>query len=229
MEDVNDVYIVHDVGDKNPPIRFAVEDGKGKYIIFSYFPVGNDSSLSVKHYYSSDHTWMEKINFPPDQLLPDHALIDISEGEKKAVQFEIHKHTFHKSGVMNAKDKMGNRMDNDSDIESIPFDAINCSIRLCYVIPTVYSAYPKVDCNTKKYYNVFNLNDSARNMPSVIEIRLCKKDFNINEKMKEVYTGFIAFVDSHTLESKDIDIYTVFHKSNNDHFPRTPLFIKEFY
>lgn len=223
------MQIFQDVSDIRPPIRFAIEIDGVRYRIFSYFLASKDSSIAVHSYFSSTHTWSKRLDIPPQDLPSNEILLKISEAEKEAEKFAAHKSAFHKSGILNIKDKEGKRLKGDKDIVSISFERIPESIRLCYIYPTVYNRYLRILKESKKHHNVLKLVGTDKKVPLMIEIRLSKFDFNLSNRLKESYKGFIAFVDRNTLSHYKLDIYTVFRRSPNSYFPSTEAFIREFY
>jgi len=225
----NGKHIVREVGQRQPPVRFAVEVEEIQHRVFSYFPVGRDLSIAVQTYFDETHTAAAKFDKPPEELEPGEDAISISSLMEHALPFAAQKYTFHQSGKLNAKDRTGERMRGNQDIQSIPFDRIEDAIRLCYLYPTLYSRYPRVDPQAGKHHNVFRLVGQAPAMPSIIEVRLSRKSFPLLDKLKEAYSAFAAFVDPWTLETRDESILTVFRKSRNPHFPSTHAFVREFY
>jgi hypothetical protein len=223
------IFIVREIGQKIPPIRFAVMVEGAQYRIVSYFPVARDSSIAVHSYFPSTHTFAKRIDKPVDELDSSEQILSINQAEKEAFPFFAHKTTFHQSGIQNLKDRRGERLQEHNDIQSIPFDNIKESIRLCYFYPTLYRHYPKVFLADNKHHNVFDLVGAVTRMPSIIEIRLCRKGYDFTQRLQESYPGFAAFIDRWTLEAKGLDIFTTFRKSPNPKFPSTHALIKEFY
>ena len=166
---------------------------------------------------------------PVEELDSSEKEFSISEAEEEAIPFDTHKNTFHQSGIQNLKDRRGERLQGQNDVQSIPFENIKESIRLCYFYPTLYHCYPEVIVADGKHHNVFDLVGAVTRMPSIIEIRLCRKGFDLVSRLHETYPGFATFVDYWTLSERKLDIYTVFRKSKNSKFPSTHAFIKEFY
>ena len=115
---------------------------------------------------------------------------------------------------------------------STAFADIKDSIRLCYFYPMHYKKYPIMsikDRNPDKHFNGLNLKGDVVNLPIMAEIRFSKKEFDLEEKLISAYKSFVAFKDDKTLSKFDLNIYTVFRKSNNPQFPKTQAIIHEYY
>lgn len=223
------LYIFHSIGETIPPIRFGVEIDNVQYRLFSYFPVGNDSSIAIHSYFPGTHSATKRLDTPPEELSTEEREIKISELNQKAKPGFPHKYTFHQSGVLTAKNKKGTWLENDKDIQSIPFSNINGSIRLCYFYPTIYSKYPIVRIEEQKHHNLFKLVGNIRKMPPIIEIYLCQAEYDLVSKLKTAHSGLACFIDKTTLKAKDIVVFTIFRQSPNPHFPKTDAVIIEYY
>ncbi len=223
------VQIFRDISGLSHPVRFAIEIDDNIYRLFSYFPVGKDLSIAMQTCFSSNHLYSKKIDIPPDELAPNKPILKISQVEKEAEPFDIHKSTFHKSGILNIKDKKGGRIKGDKDIVSIPFSRITDTIRLIYLYPAPYSVYPKLSKTNKKPHNILKLVGNAKRIPPIVEVRLSEYKFDLRNELISSYEGFIAYIDHNTLADFQLDIFTVFRKSPNPDFPKTQVFIREFY
>lgn len=211
------------------PVRFAVRIDDTIYRMFSYFRIGKDSSIAMRSYFESNYIATENIQVPSEELVKYKPYFSVTELEKSAQPFKIHKSSFHKSGVLNIKDKKSNRMNGDADIISIPFGSVEDNIRLFYIYPTQYAKYPKLPEHSNKRHYIIKLPASSKNIPSMFEVRLSKYDFNLRAKLDEAYDSFVGFYDHETLMEYKIDIYTVFRRSPNPAIPNTEAFFREYY
>jgi hypothetical protein len=223
------VFLIQDIGNFDPPIRFAVGIGSPQHRIFSYFPIGSDGSIGVQDYFPANSTMMRTLNKPPAELPELERTIKKGEFEVEAQSFRPQKFSFHKSGVSNAKSQRGERFPGDYDTHSIPFADIQDTIRLCYIYPAAYHRYPQCSENDNKHHNVFDLSEAFSTMPSMIEMRLARGGFDIEHRLKGSYRGFAAFRDVATLRKFDIAIYTILRRSPNVRFPSHHAFICERY
>ena len=217
------VQLFQNVGCSGSPVRFAVEIEEKQYRLFSYFPVGDDSSFSLHSYFPGTHTYRRYIDKSPQSLEPSEAVLRLSECAKKAEPFVPHKRTFHKSGTMNIKNKAGDRMKGDFDVKSLPFESIPGFLLLCIIFPTSYNRYPLIREEDNKRHNILRLEGNAKKMPLMIEIHIKKDDYDLEDKLKSTYEDFVSFVDRNTLAKWQLEIYTVFRKSAQPHFPTTEV------
>jgi hypothetical protein len=223
------IFVIQDIGSFDPPIRFAVGIGARQYRIFSYFPIGPDGSIGVQDYFPANGTMMRTLDKPPTELSELERTIRKGEFEVEAQSFRPQKFSFHKSGVSNAKSRTGERFPEDCDTHSIPFADIRDTLRLLYIYPATYDKYPERSENDKKHHNVFQLSEAFSTMPSMIEMRLARDGFDLEDRLRRSYTGFAAFRDVSTLRTFDIAIYTIFRRSPNRRFPSHHAFISERY
>jgi hypothetical protein len=226
---VDGFFLIQGIGSVDPPIRFAVEAHSKQRRIFSYFPIGTDGSVGVQDYFPADSTMMRTFDKPPPELSTEERSIRKGAFELEAQSFRPQKFSFHQSGVANAKSRTGQRFVDDTDAHSIPFAQIKDSIRLCYIYPANYEKYPERTAHDGKHHNVFELNEAISTMPSMVELRLARDDFNLEDRLRQAYTGFAAFRDVTTLRSFGLVIYTIFRRSPNTRFPTHHAFIAEKY
>ena len=197
--------------------------------MFSYFRIGNDSSIAMQAYFKSNYIATENIQKPPKELVKQKPYFSLNEMSKSGQHFKIHKSSFHKSGVLNIKDKENKRITEDTDIISIPFVKVEDNIRLFYIYPTHYSKYPILSDNSNKPYHIIKLSALSENMPAMFEVRLSKYNFNLPAKLDEAYDSFAGFCDHETLMEYELDIYTIFRRAPNPKTPNTEAFFREYY
>ena len=166
---------------------------------------------------------------PPKELVKHKPYFSITDTLKSGQPFKIHKSRFHKSGVLNIKDKENKRINGDTDIISIPFGRIEDNIRLFYIYPTHYSKYPMLSANSYKTHHIIKLPTLSKNMPAMFEVRLSKYDFDLPAKLDEAYDSFAGFCDHETLMEYELDIYTIFRRAPNPSIPNAEGFFREYY
>ena len=218
-----------EISPSGQPARFAVKIDDTIYRMFSYFRIGNDSSIAMLSYFESNCISAENIQMPSEQLIKQKPYFSLSELQKSAQPFKIHKSSFHKSGILNIKNKNSNRMNGDKDIRSIPFGSVEDTIRLFYIYPTQYAKYPKIPEHGNKRHYIIKLPPLYRNLPIMFEVRLSKYDFDLITKLDQAYDSFVGFYDHETLMEYNLDIYTLFRKSPNPTIPNTEAFFREYY
>jgi hypothetical protein len=166
---------------------------------------------------------------PPAELSEAERTIKKENLRSSRNRFVRKSSRFNKSGVSKAKSPTGQRFPADTDTLSIPFADIKDSIRLCYIYPASYDKYPERLQGGGKHNNVFELSEALSATPSMIEMRLAHQDFDLEKRLKQSYTGFVAFRDISTLRSFGLVIYTIFRRSPNARFPSHHAFIAERY
>ena len=220
---------IAEINPSGQPARFAIKTDEAVYRMFSYFRIGNDSSIAMQSYYKSNYIATENIQMPLEELVIQKPYFSLAEMSKSKQYFKIHKSSFHKSGVLNIKDKENKRMIGDTDIISIPFGKIEDNIRLFYIYPTHYSKYPMLSENSNKPHFIIKLPASNKNMPAMFEVRLSKYNFDLPAKLDEAYDSFAGFCDHETLLEYELDIYTIFRKAPNPSIPNTEALFREYY
>jgi len=223
----NGIQVTMEVGEPRP-VRFAVEVDGIQYRLFSYFTVGNDLSVAMQSYFKTTH--IAQRGFSRSQEERGEEGVRISQMQKEAQYFTVNKHTFHRSGVQNIKNRQGSRPSDRRDRRSISFDDIADAIRLFYIYPTTYSRYPRIVVDNKKHHNVLCLKGDIRSVPIMIDVRLSRIGFPMIDRLTSAYSkGFAAFIDGKTLVEVDLNIVTVFRKSPNSFWPKAEAIVAEYY
>ncbi|MBD3311422.1 MAG: hypothetical protein GF349_02925 [Candidatus Magasanikbacteria bacterium] len=197
---------------KQNPARFSITDSSGSHKIFSYFNASVDGSLAL-------HSYLDYIYIGKVDLEPDFKKKKINIGDVSKTKFRIHKTNFHKSGLINGKDKNGIKFSNDD--KGMPFEEIPDAINLFYIQPTRINAYPKIQDN-KEYIEIA---DSADNLfPPVIQGYLCRKSYNFEEEfIKNKSNKGKYFLDKNILDKFDLNLYLYVKKHKDGVYPNAEV------